>query len=382
MAPVLFLFYIQAAIEVMEKEWPVHKPEFRYKLDSKLTGRAYSTAGIPFNFWSCLYADDSALLFASRADLTQGAEFAFSTLARFGLQMHIKGKTEAMCIPYRLERYGSLDTSNIPIATGFIPFTEVFRYLGTHIHHSLTDLHDVQHRITVAGAMFGSLKSTLCARQVKLTLKGKIYRTLVVSILLYGCESWALTAEARRMLVSFHRRCVRRMHRITLEHTQKHRISTASLEGKLGIASISSIIDDLCLRWAGHVARMGEDRLPRRFLTSWVRSQRRTGRPHKSTMHRIQDTIRLTGVHLRDWVAAAQDRESWKNVVRGAAIELGPDGAEERCSKCKRDSTAKRPLFVCDSEHCTAAWHAHCLPAHSRRLLAQDPWFCPNCETT
>ena len=73
--------------------------------------------------------------------------------------------------------------------------------------------------LCAAGAMFGSLKSTLCARQVKLTLKGKIYRTLVVSILLYGCESWALTAETRRMLVSFHRRCVRRMHRITLKHT-------------------------------------------------------------------------------------------------------------------------------------------------------------------
>ena len=172
------------------------------------------------------------------------------------------------------------------------------------------------------------------------------------------------------------------MHRITLEHTQKHRISAASLESKLRIASISTIIDDLCLRWAGHVARMSEARLPRRFLTCWVRSQRRNGRPHKSTMHRIQDTIRLTGVHLKDWVATAQDRETWKAVVQGAAIELGPDGAEERCSKCKRDSTAKRPLYVCDSGHCTAAWHAHCLPAHSRRLLAQDPWFCPNCEIT
>ena len=87
--------------------------------------------------------------------------------------------------------------------------------------------------------MFGSLKSTLCARQVKLTLKGKIYRTLVVSILLYGCEAWALTAETRRMLVSFHGQCVRRMHRITLEHTQKHQISTASLEEKLGISGIA-----------------------------------------------------------------------------------------------------------------------------------------------
>jgi len=380
MAPVLFLFYMQAAIEAMEQEWPVSKPEFRYKLDSKMTGRAYNTKGSKFDFWSCLYADDSALLFANRTDLTEGAQFVFSTLARFGLQMHIQGKTEAMYIPCRLEQYDLADTSNVLIATGFIPFTAVFRYLGTHVHHSLSDLHDVQHRITSAGAMFGSLKSTLCARQVKLTLKGKIYRTLVVSILLYGCEAWALTAETRRMLVSFHGRCVRRMHRITLEHTQKHQISTASLEEKLGISGIAGIIDDLCLRWAGHVARMDEARLPRRFLTSWVHAKRRTGRPYKSTIHRIQDTIRLTGAHLKNWVELAQDRGSWKDVVHGLAIEIGADGAEERCSRCKRDSTANRPLYVCDSHGCTAAWHAHCLPAHSRQLLVRGRWFCPNCE--
>ena len=88
--------------------------------------------------------------------------------------MHIQGKTEAMYIPCRLEHYNLADTSSVPTATGFIPFAAVFWYLGTHMHHSLSDLHDVQERITSAGAMFGSFKSTLCARRVHLTLKGKI----------------------------------------------------------------------------------------------------------------------------------------------------------------------------------------------------------------
>ena len=77
---------------------------------------------------------------------------------------------------------------------------------------------------------------------------------------------------------------------------------------------------------------MDEARLPRRFLTSWVHAKRRTGRPYKSTIHRIQDTIRLTGAHLKNWVELAQDRGSWKDVVHGLAIEIGADGAEERCS--------------------------------------------------
>ena len=170
------------------------------------------------------------------------------------------------------------------------------------------------------------------------------------------------------------------MNRVTLKHSEQHRISTASLEKKLGICDIASIIDDLCLRWAGHVARMDESRLPRRFLTSWVANKRRNGRPYKSTIHRIQDTIWLTGVHLDGWVEYAQDREAWRDVVVGVAIEIGSDGADERCFKCKRDGTKTRPLFVCDSKKCTAAWHKHCLPTQSRRQLDDDPWFCPNCK--
>ena len=170
------------------------------------------------------------------------------------------------------------------------------------------------------------------------------------------------------------------MNRITLKHSEQHRISTASLEKKLGIHDIAGIIDDLCLRWAGHVARMSDSRLPRRFLTSWVPNNRRNGRPYKSTMHQIQDVIRLTGVNLGNWVEYAQDRDAWRGAVAGVAIEIGPDGAQERCFKCKRDGTKARPLFVCDGKNCTAAWHKHCLPVQSRLQLEYDPWFCPNCK--
>ena len=133
-----------------------------YKLDSKLTGQVYNTKGSKFDCWSYLYADDLALLFANCTNLTEDAQFAFSTLAGFGLQVHIQGKTEAAYIPCRLKQCNVADTSNVSIATGFIPFAAVFQYLGTHMHHFLSDLHDMQHRITPAGVMFGSLTSTLC----------------------------------------------------------------------------------------------------------------------------------------------------------------------------------------------------------------------------
>ena len=316
MAPVLFLFYMQAAIEAMDRDWPVSKPEFKYKLDSQMTGRSHTARGKSLSFWNCLYADDSAFIFASRADLAAGAVCCFETLRLFGLQMHMQGsKTEAMLIPHNTRQFATADTSNLSLAGGFIPFTEVFRYLGSHIHYSLSDKHEVQVRISSASAMFGSLKGILCARRVDLLRKGRIFSVLVHSILLYGCEAWALTRDLYRSILSFHNLCVRKMNRITLEQTEQYRITTASLEGKLGIRPIQAIIDDRCMRWAGHVARMPEQRAPRQLLSSWVRAKRPIGRPHMTIAHSMRDTIKRAGLNSLSWISAASDRDHWKTIA-------------------------------------------------------------------
>jgi hypothetical protein len=40
-----------------------------------------------------------------------------------------------------------------------------------------------------------------------------VYSTLVLNLLLYGCENWVLTAPLRQRLNAFHNRCVRAMAR-------------------------------------------------------------------------------------------------------------------------------------------------------------------------
>ena len=79
---------------------------------------------------------------------------------------------------------------------------------------------------------------------------------------------------------------------------------------------------------------MAENRLPQRFMTSWVPNKRRNSRPYKSTIHHTHDDIWLTGVHPDGWVEYAQDRDAWKSVAAGVALEIGADGAEERYFKC------------------------------------------------
>eukprot|EP00966_Prymnesium_polylepis_P311942 7207934-Prymnesium_polylepis.1 len=84
----------------------------------------------------------------------------------------------------------------------------------------------------------------------------------------------------RQRLRVFHAQCVRGMCRVSRKHTRQHRISTATLEKRLGLDSIDIYHSRRQLRWAGHVSRMDyAQRLPRRMLSSWVPHPRTRGAP-------------------------------------------------------------------------------------------------------
>ena len=160
--PVLFLFIMQAAMETLQ--WPdgVARPEFMTR-ESGVTMGENSTRrrdATSFELWASLFADDCALLFNSRDDLIAGSNHIFAHLRKFGLQMHIgrgaaASKTEAMYFPLPRQAYAAADTSRFLVdGTGFIEFSESFKYLGSIIHYSLTSDADVHKRIKSATAAF------------------------------------------------------------------------------------------------------------------------------------------------------------------------------------------------------------------------------------
>ena len=80
------------------------------------------------------------------------------------------------------------------------------------------------------------------------------------------------------------------------------------------------------LRWAGHVARMGHERLPRKFLTSWVRHPRPHGRPQFTYGHSLNKTLARAGFpsEFKEWTELAQNRELWRARVYGLADTQPP----------------------------------------------------------
>ena len=69
------------------------------------------------------------------------------------------------------------------------------------------------------------------------------------------------------------------------------------------------------MRWAGHVARMGEEREVYRVLVGKPEGKRPLGIPRRRWVDNIKLDLREVGCGYMDWIELAQDRDKWRRHV-------------------------------------------------------------------
>jgi len=74
------------------------------------------------------------------------------------------------------------------------------------------------------------------------------------------------------------------------------------------------------MRWAGHVARTGEERGVYRVLLGKPEGRRPLGRPRRRWLD-IRMYLQEVGYGYMDWIRLAQDRDSWRTLV-SAVMDL------------------------------------------------------------
>jgi hypothetical protein len=79
--------------------------------------------------------------------------------------------------------------------------------------------------------------------------------------------------------------------------------------------SIIRIIKSRNMKWAGHVARMGEKTKSYRILVGKPEGKRPLGRPRRKREENIRMDLREIGWGGMDWIDLAQDREQWRALV-------------------------------------------------------------------
>ena len=69
------------------------------------------------------------------------------------------------------------------------------------------------------------------------------------------------------------------------------------------------------MRWAGHVACMGEERVVYRVLVGKPVGRRPLGRPRRGWVDNIRMDLQEVECGYMDWIGLAQDRDSWRTLV-------------------------------------------------------------------
>ena len=99
------------------------------------------------------------------------------------------------------------------------------------------------------------------ARLLSKNLKIKIYRNIILPVVLYGCEPWLLTLQEERKLKMFENMVLRRIFGLRKDEVLGEWMRLhEELNDLYSLPNIVRVIKSRRMRWAGHVAHMGEER--------------------------------------------------------------------------------------------------------------------------
>jgi hypothetical protein len=132
---------------------------------------------------------------------------------------------------------------------------------------------EIKRRLNYGNACCHSVQSLLSSRLLSRNLKIRIYKTIILPVVVYGCETWSLTLREEHRLRVFDNRVLRRIFgpkrdEVTGEWRKLH---NKVLHDLYSSPSIIRIIKSRRIRWAGHVARMGRRE---RHIGYWWENQR------------------------------------------------------------------------------------------------------------
>ena len=297
-----------------------------------------------FEITDSIYADDTADFYCSRKDVDKWVPLLYQCFDDFGLEVHRRAPGDngdsksavLFCAAPRScytnpdtydaelredpsdDDYFSLDPVVVDGAGSTITIVDNVKYLGGILTTDAKDDKDVDTRIKKANGAFGGLRKCFFANQsISLDTKRIVYLTVIVSILLFGSETWVLTEELHRQLECFHNQCVRVMCGVTYWRQWQQHIRADTLLERLQLTQMRELTYQRQLRWLGHVRRMSEDRLPRRLLTSWVYHPRASGGQMMNYGRSVQKALYWAGVEQDEWFDLSQERAAWGKATNG-----------------------------------------------------------------
>ena len=197
-------------------------------------------------------------------ELEEDLEIWRNALERRGLKVS-RSKTEYL-------RVGDMDDGEeLKLQGKKVKRAKNFKYLVSTVFNNGRCEEEVRRRIQAGWMSWKNVSGVLCDRKLSPKVKGRMYKSVVRPIILYGRETVALTErQMGKMEVA-----ELKMVRWALGVTRKDKIRNEYVRGTAKIAKLGDKLRNARLRCYGHVKRREEDYVGKRMMEMAVPSRRK-----------------------------------------------------------------------------------------------------------
>jgi hypothetical protein len=163
-----------------------------------------------------------------------------------------------------------------------------FKFLVMTVTNQNLIQEEIKRRLNSGNAYCHSVQNLLSSRLLLKNVKMRIYKTIILLVILYGCETWSLALREEHRLRVLRRIFGPKRDEVTGEWRKLH---IEELHYLYSSPSIIRIIKARRMRWAGHVVRMGENRNAYRLLVGKPEGRRPLGRSRRRWLDNIRTPV-------------------------------------------------------------------------------------------
>ena len=253
-----------------------------------------------------LYADDLVLICENGETLDMAMTRIEEYTQQWGLTVNVRKTKRMVNKETKIEQ-----EVDIMIRGETVERVSEFVYLGSLIKDTGHSVEEVNRRLHLAQYRFHELKKPIFdQRNISIGTKVSIYKSTVLSTLLYGAETWTCSDRDYSRINAVNNKMLR-----YIIGKKRDEISNLELFKVTNTVPIENTVRNYRLRWAGHVRRMGDHRIPKKVLFGELDGTNKVGCPVKNWEKCLYEDLELIGLTKYSWLKASSIRSDWRKSI-------------------------------------------------------------------
>jgi len=191
-------------------------------------------------------------------------------------------------------------------------------------------------------------------KSLKSKTKIRVHSAVVITSLLYGSETWVTYRSHIRLLERFHQHCLGTILKI---HWSDFSTNIEVLE-QAEVSRFEAMILKYQLRWAGHVFRMEDHRLPKIVMYGELSTgHRESGARKTRSKDSLKKSLTTCNIDHKQWSDLSANRVAWRHTIHQAAAQFEADSRnslnEKRWRRKARAASTTTPDITFPGRHCS-----------------------------